>query len=809
MLKLKKIILPFLLVVLCFSMQTFAQLSQLQGLSPDQLEQQAKSMGFTPEQYLQYMQSKAQQSQTTQQLTNTTPPKVTPDTSVVIAPNANKPLSSYKVPAFDNRGDAADLPGFGYNIFSYSPSTFIPAENVPTPTNYVFGPGDEIIVTLWGETELTQDVFVSKNGDITIPNVGVINVNGLSMGELKSRLLDKFSQVYSSLKTGKTNLTISTGQLRSVKVYILGEVSKPGGYVLPALSSAFTALYYSGGPRINGTLRDVKVLRGGKTVANIDLYDYLIKGDQSEDIRLQDEDIIFIPPAGKRVAITGSIFRPAIYELKKGEKLDDLLKYAGGLNFDAYYQRVHINRVIPFAQRSKYLYNILSLDLNFNSVNDLENSNYTLEDGDVVNILSVNDRPQNIVSIKGDVKKPGDYELTSPQMTIRDLIYRADTLYPDAFLDKAVLIRTLPSEKKQIIPFNLKKALDGDPSNNYVLENRDEVQIYNQDQFQPTRSVEIYGAVKNPGTYTRLQNMTVSDLIILAGGLTDSATTKNIQIARLDTASSQVYAESYNTSLPKDYWNVDPDSDFKLEDYDRVFVRLDSTKIYNHAVTISGQVKFPGTYTILYRGERLLDFIRRAGGFTSEAYSKGIYIKRSNAEFSLLRKIPIPDTLLFSNYQGQPLFDEAALKDEFGNRIPIDWSDIKSDTNSIYNIKLLPDDIVEIPKDNGTVTVVGDVNLPSTVPYKEGAGLDYYIKQAGGYTITSSVGDEVVIQPNGAKWHHSGWFFIPDPDILSGATILVPSAVQTASSDTWPIIRDIITVVSSSAVLILTISRLK
>ncbi len=548
------------LIVFIISGISYAQLSQLQGMSPDELQKKAQELGISPDELMKYEQQlkQAQQSQQTQpaQQMQQTAPKVTPDTSVIIAPPPSKPLTSYKVAEFSGIPNAENLPAFGYNIFTYSPSTFLPANNVPTPTSYVFGPGDEIIITLWGETQLTQDVIVSKNGDVTIPDVGVINVNGLNLGALKVKLLDRLSKVYSSLNDGKTHISVTTGQLRSVKVYVLGEVKTPGGYVLPALSSSFTALYYSGGPTLNGSLRDVKVIRDGKVIADIDLYNYLINGSQADDVRLQDEDILFVPPVGKRVAINGSVFRPAVYELKNGEDLKDLLTDAGGLNFNAYFQRVHIERIIPFDQRNQYTNNILSLDLNFSNVNELRNSTFTLDDGDAVSILTINDKPQNKVTISGDVRQPGVYELTGNGMTVRDLIFKADSLFPDAFLGKATLIRTLPSEKKQILGFDLAKAMQGDPDNNLILQNRDEVRIYMQTEFFPMRTVDIAGEVNNPGTFTRFKNMTLTDLIVLAGGLTDMASTKNIEITRLDTLNSNIYSHKFIFNLPKDYWDI-------------------------------------------------------------------------------------------------------------------------------------------------------------------------------------------------------------------------------------------------------------
>jgi len=784
--------------------QTVEQIQQLKasGMSEAQIKQKAAELGIDL--------NKLNQQTTPSVPTNVSTPRQS-DTSVIITPPANKPLPTYKVSAFSGRGEAANLDAFGYRVFSYSPSTFLPLQNIPTPTNYVIGPGDEIIITLYGETQFVQDVVVSKNGDINLPDVGVVNVNGLTLGALKAKLFDRLSKFYSSLDGyddgAKTFLNVSTGKLRSINVYVLGEVNVPGGYTLPAMSTAFTSLYFSGGPQLDGTLRDVQILRGGKKIADIDFYDYLLKGDASKDVRLEEGDIIFIPPAGKRVALIGDVFRPAVYELKSNEQLKDLIAEAGGLNTTAYFQNVHLERIIPFSERKDYLNNVLDITLNFNSVDELKGSTYLLNDGDVITISGINNRFQNRVMISGNVKKPGTYELTEG-MTVRDLIIKADTLFPDAFLEKAVLIRTLPNEKKEITSFNLKRALNEDPLENIKLANKDEVQVYSENRFFPTKSVEIAGAVNSPGIFTRMENMTLSKLILLAGGLTENATTQQIEITRLDTINQSIYANKFTTKLPKNYWEVDPANDFILNDFDRVLIKIDPNKTVSGNVSIMGEVLFPGGYKILYEGEKVTDFIKRAGGFKKEAYTKGIYILRNNPQLKLgnIDIKELPDSLKYTT-MGEILYNRNEVIAQFSNRIPVDWDEIMADTNSTYNIELQANDQIVVPKDNYLVNVVGSVGLPSSVLYKKGAGLGYYIDQAGGYASNAAEGSEIVMLPNGKKWSRSGWFFIPDSNIESGATIIVPAEIDTPS-DAWPIIRDIVTIVTASAILILTIQNL-
>jgi protein involved in polysaccharide export with SLBB domain len=605
---------------------------------------------------------------------------------------------------------------------------------------------------------------------------------------------------------GGTSLDVSTGRLRSVKVYVLGEINKPGGYTLPSLSTAFTVLYYSGGPTLNGSLRNVKILRDGRSVSEIDVYNYLLKGDKSFDINLEDGDIIFVPPAGKRVAAAGSILRPAIYELKNNETLRDLIKFSGSLTFNTYYQRVHVERIIPFDQRDQYKENILSLDVDFNSINSLKNSTYALDDGDVISFLSINKRPENRIDITGNVRKPGTYELLGPNMTVRDLVQKADNFFPNTFTDEAILIRTLPSEKKEAISFNLKKAMEGDPADNLVLQNRDEVRIFNIENFHPTRMVEIMGEIKNPGKYPRFENMTVTDLIVLSGGLTERAQTENIGISRLDTTSSDKFYKEFTVNLPIDYWDVSPQDNFILHDYDRVFVKSDTAKNFdNKVVVMKGEVQFPGSYSLTRRGERLSDLINRADGFKNSAYKEGIYVNRFNSLFEKSEISLLPDTFK-QNMYNRPIYNRKILA-EFSNRIPIDWEEAAKDYHSISNIILQPGDEINVPKNPHIVYVMGEVGLPSNVPYKKGAGLSYYIENAGGYSTSAAEGKEVVILPNGKTWSYSGCFFIPNPPILSGTTIFVPTYLE-QKTDAWPVIRDVITIITTTIVVLVTVISL-
>jgi protein involved in polysaccharide export with SLBB domain len=743
----------------------------------------------------------------------TDPEAVERVTPVVVKQDITPPqksVSSYKVPEFENR---SGLNAYGYNIFNYSPSTFEPGLNVPVPRNYFIGPGDEIIISLWGETQLVKNFIVSKEGTIYLQEAGVITVVGLTIEEVKSKMFNILSRTYASLKSknpnDKTYMELTTGALRTVKVFCLGEIVRPGGYSLPSLSTAFTALYYSGGPKISGSLRNIKIIRNGEVAAKLDLYQYLTSGIISNDISLQEGDVIYVERVGKRVALQGNVFKPAIYELEPNEKFMDIIKYSGGINFNTYTERVSVDRVIPFSERKFYDKNIIKIDLNFSSKEELLESEFEFDDGDVVTLFSVNTLMENSVAISGAVKKPGTYEL-SDGMKISDLILKADSLKEEVFVEQAVLYRTLPTLKKEMFTFNLQKAIEKDPAHNFTLENRDEIQIFNHQRFFPTRSVQIYGQVNDPGSYSRLEGMTLKDLITIAGGFTFNASLENVELSRLDTSSIEKYYNTFSLKFDEEYWTSDIGEDFLLEDFDRVSIKTDPKRKSSDVVRITGEVQFPGSYAILAEGERVADFIKRSGGFLNTAYLEGMFVKRENrfktgAMGNQLKMIADSMSLAGGATIEVSYYDRVFL-DQFSDRIPLEWEEIADDNNSIYNLMLLPGDEIVVPDDDGVVYVSGEVGVESIVPYQAGKGLDYYIEQAGGFTSNSSEGRVVVMLPNGKKWDKGGFLGSAD-DILSGTKIFVPTEIS-VSFNHWEVIRDITSIVASAALLVLTIQNI-
>jgi len=776
------VVLVFYLLIPCFfaprlHAQTKAEIEQtVKGMSQEEIDRRLKELGMTRQEAIQRanesginVEDYLARFSAFPSGTDTTKPIAAP-LSVqpkLVTPSATQVSPPIQVPGFIGRPSVQGLKPFGYDVFNYPPSTFEPVLNIATPASYVLGPGDELVITVWGETKLLYQLSINRDGNLLIPEVGPIAAAGQTIQQFKERLLRRMTSAYSGLKNGapgaNTFLDLSLGKLRTIQIFVLGEVTKPGGYSVSSLSTAFQALYLAGGPTVNGTLRDIKVVRTGEKLPTIDFYDYLIRGDKTRDQRLQDGDIVFVRPAGKRVALAGRVVRPGIYEIQDKETLGDLITLAGGLPFDAFFDRIHIERIIPFDQRKDNTKNILDIDLEFKNVEALRTSLYPLVDGDVVTVPTISDLPQNRVTIEGNVMKPGIYEW-KPGMRVQDLISLADSLQRNTFSERGTLFRLLPTLRREVYPFNPRLALTGDESNNLVLQNEDSLVIYEESQFFPRDSVWITGAIHNAGTYPRYDKMTVGDLVVLAGGLKVSASLQGWEVARIETTEVDVYSRIYKFDVGEEYWNDTNGANFRLADFDHVTIPYNPKFIFEKTVTIWGYVMYPGTYAIKSDNERVRDIINRAGGF-----KPGYYLAGS----SLLRKA------------------------KFAGLVPIDFTKIMEDPHSSDNIRIEDGDYINIAERDNVIYVRGSVFVPSAVVYKKGASVDYYIHQAGGYKDDADISSVVVTYPNGQKWE-PGWFLLPNPDIPGGSSILVPQKIE-KPDNTLQIISNFATVLASLA----------
>ena len=678
-----------------------------------------------------------------------------------------KAVKKYPVPGFGVRLGADSLmQPYGFDIFQFPSTFFTPSAAAPPPPSYQLGPGDEITLSVWGETRLSYQLSVNREGSLVVPEVGPVSANGLTLAQFEDKLLKRMSSVYSSLQGGaraKTFLDVSLGKLRTIQVFVTGEVNRPGGYAIPALSTVLSAMYAAGGPTINGSMRNIRILRRGEEIPPADLYSYIQKLQKTNDVSLMDGDVLYVPPATRRVAITGEVTRPAIYEIKDGETLSDLLQLAGGLRFFAYTKRIHVERIVPLRERQMYEKEILQIDLSFDAAQQMLASKATLEDGDVVHVLEIAFDQVNRVDVIGPVYKPGRYGLT-PGMRVADLIMRADSLRRSTFSELGTISRVLPNLRREILTFNVRMAIAGEEANNLLLKNEDSVFVYPDSLFYPQRMVTIAGAIRNPGKYPRREKLSIGNLIVMAGGLTELGQVSGIEVARMDTTQVGRYTTVFRVDLPGDYWKAG-DSDFCLQDNDIVSIPENPKITVPKSVVLTGYVMYPGTYAIRYSGERLVELFKRAGGLRVGAYIEGA---------RLLRK-----------------FNNAGL-------VPIDFKKALEDESSRDNVILYDKDSINVAVVEDVVYVSGEVIVPSPVLYKQGASLTFYLEQAGGTKEEADEDRIVVLLPGGKKWDNGGLF--GGQDILPGSSVFVPRKIE-KEDKTLPILRDVVTILASLAAL--------
>lgn len=670
-------------------------------------------------------------------------------------------LKRVKIPGFHGRrGVDSLLQPFGYDLFQTQVASFEPSVNVATPPSYALGAGDELQITVWGETHLTFKLTVNRDGNVVIPEVGPVQATGLTVQDFRDRLVKRMTRVYSGLKNGEPSarsfLDVSLGKLKTIQVFVLGEVSRPGGYPLTSMSSAMQALFAAGGPTPDGSLRNLQVVRKGSEPLNADLYGFILEGNSKRDVLLQDGDVVFVRPAQRRVAITGEVVRPAIYELRTGETLGDAIRMAGGLRFTAYVGRVHIERIVPFDKRTAFDKDIQDLDIQVRSQDDLLSSAAALESGDLITVFGVSNRLQNRVYVTGNVRKPGPFELRDG-MRIRDLVIAADSLERSTFAERGTLYRMLPNLRYEVVGFNVAEALQGDDKQNFVLMNEDSVVIYPEKNFTRDHYVTITGAVRKPGKYPRDENMTAADLVLMSGGLVDGGSPDGWEIARMDTSGEATYAKIVRVDMGPSYWSNHRSDQLRLMDYDVVRIPFDPRFAVQKLVHIAGHVMYPGTYALRFDGEKLADLFARAGGV-----KRGGYLEGSR----LIRR-----------------YNNAGL-------VPIDFRRALHDATSRDNVVLYEGDSIHVALAEDVVYVSGEVYVPSPVLYKEGASLSYYIEQAGDYKEEAESGKTVVFMPGGKKWEGG--------EILPGSSIFVPRKIE-KQDNTLQIIASLVTILASLA----------
>lgn len=721
------------------------------GLTPDQIESLARSRGMSDDQ-IEKFKLRAERLFDNKTMENGDGLRIN------TRPSVDYPDS------FDERfffiQEINNEPNFGFSLFRNSDLTFEPSFNIATPQNYLIGPGDLLNIDVWGASQHSYQEVVSNEGNVIISNIGPVDLSGLSIEEADNKLKSTLSKIYSGIKDGNTFIKVTLGAVRNIQINIVGEVVLPGTYNLSSLATVFNAMYVAGGPSKNGSLRDVQIIRNNKVIAKVDFYEYLLRGRQTNNKRLQDQDIVFVSPYSNRVSIKGKVKREKQFDIKLSESLEDLIYFAGGFTGDAYTERVKIfrktgkeNRVLDIS--AKYL----------DAIN--------LQNGDEIMIDSVLSRFENRVFISGAVFRPGVYAIDSVS-TLKQLIKKADGLREDVFKNRISVFRLKEDLSRENIAIDLNELLSSNLD--FTLQREDSIRISSIYDLREDYIIRIEGEVRFPGVYSYAENTSVEDLIMQAGGLLETASSANVEISRrvgsgTSLSTENKLAEIIKFSIDKSLKLNGSASSFKLQPFDQVFIRRSPAYIPQMNVSIEGEVNFPGKYSITSRTERISDLIKRAGNITTEAYLKGASLIRKQTNDKALTNRAINN---IANEKESSNKVEVS-QDKF-DVIGVDLADILRNPGGINDLYLQEGDSIRILKHSQTIKVSGSVYNPNVIPYQKGLNLKDYIYNAGGFTKGSKPGHIYVVYANGSvKKTKRTLFFRSFPELEPGAEIIVPN----------------------------------
>ncbi|WP_462252995.1 SLBB domain-containing protein [Ekhidna sp.] len=739
---------------------------------------------------------------------------------------------------------------FGMDIFQTAEVNFEPSLNVATPQSYILGAGDEVIIDVYGSSEITYQELISPDGSILISGVGPVNLAGISIEEAKRRVYNRLSTIYTGLRGRNPNtfIQVSLGQIRSIKVNVVGNVVQPGTYELSALSTAFNALYFAGGPTENGSLREIEIHRGGNLIATLDVYQYLFQGADDQNPQLQDQDILIVKPYKNRVKLAGNIKQPAIYELKDDETLKFLIDFSGGFNNSAFKDFVTIDR---FGENKKEVA----------TIDKAQFESAKIMDGDSIYVTKIEETYLNRVKLDGAVKRPGYYQLT-PDLTLAGLIEKAQGLREDAYLERGNLIRLSKTLKMKNISFNVEEIVEG--KQDILLSPDDLIRIQSIFELNENKTIAIQGQVRNPGEFPFIDSMTVEDLVTIAGGLKEDANTSLVEVARrLSTdvdlsKSSQLFTFKINDDLSIS----EEASDFLLQPFDLVLIKSNPYLRKHKVVRIEGEVNMPGYYALETNEDKISDLIKRAGGLTKYGYSEGaslirrteyyrtdfekeelqalLDVRRKELEEKFLNDEVIdPESYdliesLLAEYEKE--LTESFKMDESSSDLEarifraqelrkllvrdsvsgaeslvdrqalgIELDKIIKDPQSAYDLILKDGDLISIPRQFETVRVQGEVLYPNLVRYQTGSSFKKYISASGGFSSKAKVGKSYVVYANGSAQRTKKFlFFKIYPPIEPGADIIVPQKEEKEKIDA----REIIALTSAVGTMLLVIDRL-
>lgn len=612
---------------------------------------------------------------------------------------------------------------FGYDLFNNKSLSFEPNLRIPTPANYILGPDDVLSVDISGYAYQHYDLKISAEGTVKIESLAPVYLNGLTVEKAKAKILQRLKTLFAGLTNGGLSMDLTLGKVRTIKVTVVGEVQSPGTYNVSSLATLFNALYVSGGPSTIGSFRNIQLLRNNKIVQRFDLYDFLLEGLMPGNVVLQDQDVVFIPVAERKISFVGQVKRPLIYELRAGETMADAIKFTGGFTDNAYKANLTIRRNTDKEKE------ILTLNAD-------ASKSFALQNGDKIEINNVLDRYTNKVEVVGAVFRAGEYALSNELKTVAQLITKAEGLREDAFLNRAILKREQPNKDPEFIPLDLRKVMNGE---DLELKREDVLIVKSIVELRELRKVAVNGAVNQTGEFDFVDNMSVSDLIVLAGGLKEGATVKRIEIARrlFNDESNEQTVEIINAESNKDL-NIQTKRVF-LKPFDQVFIRELPNYQIQEIVSIEGEVNYPGQYVIKNRTERLSDLIERAGGERPEAYFKGARFIRG------------------------------------GKQVAVNLEEIFLHKNAVMNLYLENGDRLIIPKETQTVKVSGQVLNQTSIAYQPEFRFREYISQAGGFSDSAFVRKTYVRYPNGLTSRTKSFLFFKDyPSVEKGMEIIVP-----------------------------------
>lgn len=754
---------PFLLLALPILLVTVGSVLA-QTVAPDPLDEAARRTGMSKDELVRRYQQG--QPRTPDKPIPGAPEapgrQVLPDTlRQAILPSATGSPDSVKAAkVVPKRPKPARSKGlFGSDFFKLQAGVFTQNAFGPVPDDYVIGVGDQVVVDVWGDVEFRLERIVDRDGTIILPKGGRILCSGRTLTQLRSAIRERLAQSYSGLANdkgeGTTFLDVSLGKLRAIRVFVIGEAAQPGAYELSSVSTIFTALYAAGGPSPNGSMRDIRLMRGNQAIASLDVYEYLLRGDRSNDAMLKEYDTVLIPPRGKTVSLAGSVRRPMSYELKEGEGLTNLLQFGAGFTATAAPEILHLVRVLPPQERLPGLPDRVQIDISTDpgTGRPLDPRQATLLDADSISVGAVSDRLENWVEIQGAVKRPGRYQYAE-SLDVVALLDRAGRTWPDLMEQRAALDRVAPDGTFQSRDLPLGDILAG-RAEKVLLQPRDVIRVYSKWDLQDRFSVTISGEVRSPGSFPYREGMTLRDLVLKAGGVRESVDSLRVEISRprpqaLESRSSQgpgpQTVDVIKVSLGPDFL-TSPTSPL-LQPHDHVMIRRMPWWELQRSVVLSGDVLYPGEYVLEGPGMTLSDLIARADGLRPTAYIEGARLTRK--------------------------------RDEIGN-VAIDLACALSHPHSWCDLAILEGDQIIVPPIPYTVTVIGAVGYMTSIPYRPGKKPGYYVSRAGGYAEGADRKRTSVIYPNGySRQVRRFWW---DPKVLAGSTIAVSFKAPAEKSD--------------------------